>query len=484
MKETHRIRSWIIVAYLLSALNFIWDWYTPHGVADWVLYIPIILTPVWYNNARHVAWVSVACSVLVILGFFLSPSVDFNYFWAVMNRVFVLTALWLTAFAAMLMIHRADRLEGAMNTLSGEIELRKQTETHLIETEERLRLAMQGAGMGTWDSDLRTGKEIWSETQFALLGYEPTPGGVATTKMRLNRIHPDDIRRVLEIKERACNEHTVAHVEYRFVRADEDSIAWIEGFGFYHYDTDGKAVRYIGVSFDITRRKELESEVLKVATREQEEIGQELHDGVGQQLTGLRLMAEALADRLSEATEEKRIATRLVAVLDQVHQQIRDLSRGLVPVHVECGGLPAALGDLARMLTEQSGIAISSECPDWVDLPDNATSIQVFRIAREAVTNALRHGQAQHIQITLLSESDGLCLRVKDDGIGIQGQAGEGNGLGLHIMEYRTGLLGGVLRIERSEAGGTIGTLRLPRSSFRGEKAFAIGADAGNLDRG
>lgn len=279
-------------------------------------------------------------------------------------------------------------------------------------------------------------------------------------------------------------EHTVCHVEYRICRPDDPKPVWVEGFGVYHYNENGEAVRYIGVCFDITRRKDLEAEVLKIAGREQQQIGQELHDGVGQELTGLGLMVQSLSQNLSNASTEKRIATRLIAGLDQVHQKVRELARGLIYVQVEARGLAAALDDLAGRMAGQSGISISFECPDWVELPDHATATQVFRIAQEALANALRHGRPQLIRMTLLSEPDGLRLRIKDDGIGILGRPNVSDGLGLRIMQYRAGLIGGVLQIGSSEGSGTIVTLVLPWSTSNGKKELGTCPDRNeSLDR-
>src|SRR5262249_11109327 len=144
-----------------------------------------------------------------------------------------------------------------------------------------------------------------------------------------------------------------------------------------------------------------------------------------QELTGLGLMAQSLAQRLPEAAAEKRAALRLTWGLDSLHQKVRELSRGLIPVHVESRGLSAALDDLAAKTTEASGIRVIAECPEWVELPDHETATHLFRIAQEAVNNAVRHARPRHIRLTLLTEPNGLRLRVKDDGIGIQNGSGQ-----------------------------------------------------------
>ena len=140
---------------------------------------------------------------------------------------------------------------------------------------------------------------------------------------------------------------------------------------------------------EITRQQGLEREGAAGARcspsrhREQRQIGRELHDGVGQELTGLGLLAQYLSDRLSAAAAERRLALRLVAGLESLHQKVRGLSRGLIPVHVESRGLAAALDDLASRETEESGISVIVECPDWVELPDHPRPPSCFTSLRK-----------------------------------------------------------------------------------------------------
>jgi PAS domain S-box-containing protein len=476
-KTTNGLRSVLHVAgiVLFTALVFIADMLTPTGIEVWVFYLPVILIPVLFNKPRQVVVVSAACSVLVTIGCFESPHGSNPPSWDLVNRGIGVMTIWLSAYRGIIVCGRTSRLEEALANLRKETDMRRQAEQILQEHEERLRLATEGAGMGTWDLNLRTGKMIWSATHFRMLGYEPAPSGEACREMWLSRVHADDRKHVLASQEKAQSERALHCVEYRICRPDGQNPNWLAVFGRFLYDSQGEAIRFIGVSFDITRRKELESEflrseVLRITAREQQQIGQELHDSVGQELTGLGLMAQSLAQRLPEVAPEKSIATRLIAGFDQVHRKVRELARDLIPVHVEIRGLSAALDDLAARATEQSGISVSSECPEWVELPDHETATQIFRIAQEAVANALRHGRSRQIRVTLLSEPDGLRLRIKDDGIGVQSRPEDNGGLGLRIMAYRARQIGGVLQIGSAEGGGTIVTLTMPRSVSHGEK--------------
>ena len=157
----------------------------------------------------------------------------------------------------------------------------------------------------------------------------------------------------------------------------------------------------------------------------------------------------------------------------------------MIPVHVESSGLAAALDDLATRTSEASGTSVTAECPDWVELPDHTTAMELFYIAQEAVSNALRHGRPRHIHLTLLTEPNGLRLRIKDDGIGIQSAADQSDGLGLRIMQFRAGVIGGVLQISPSQGGGTVVSCTLPRSNGNDDKKWRNGFGQGEgLDRG
>ena len=461
--------------FLSVAIVFIVDLLTPAGLEIWVFYLPVILIPVLYNKPRQVIIGGIVCSVLVVIGYFVSPPDNNPPSWAVLNRGMGLLAIAFSAYRGIIVCSRTTQLEKALADLQQETELRKLAEQVLREQDERLRLATEGAGMGTWDLDINTGKLVWSQTHFRMLGYEPVPSGEALREMWLSRVHPDDRRGLLETQEKARCEHSLHCAEYRICRPDLQNPIWLSTFGRFLYDGQGEAVRFIGVSFDITRRKKLEnemlrSEVLKITAHEQQQIGQELHDGVGQELTGLGLMAQCLAQQLPEASQENRIATRLVAGFDQLHRKVRDLSRGLIPVHIETRGFVAALDDLAARATARSGVSVTAECCEWVELPDHKTATEMFRIAQEAVANALRHGRPQQVRLTLVSEPNGLRLLIKDDGMGMEDGPPASDGLGLRIMEYRAGLIGGTLQIASSAGAGTSVTLTLPRSESHGEE--------------
>jgi PAS domain S-box-containing protein len=148
---------------------------------------------------------------------------------------------------------------------------RDRTNRALRENEERLSLAISNAGMATWDVDMQTGKAIWSENHFTLLGYEPVPGGEASYEMWRSRVHPDDLETVMQAIEQAQQTRGLYSPDHRIIRANTGEICWLSVFGRFLYEDTGQAARFIGVFFDITNRKQAEA-----ALRESEELKQSI----------------------------------------------------------------------------------------------------------------------------------------------------------------------------------------------------------------
>ncbi len=151
---------------------------------------------------------------------------------------------------------------------------RKQAEEELRKSETRLSLAINQAGMGTWDADLLTGKAVWSESFFRLLGYEPRPDGEANVEMWWSRLHSDDRKKVFKEREHERADHSEHMREYRVIRADTNEVVWLSAFARCLYDENGEAVRHIGIAFDSTWRKRMEEEL----RRSHDELGMLIRD--------------------------------------------------------------------------------------------------------------------------------------------------------------------------------------------------------------
>ena len=224
-------------------------------------------------------------------------------------------------------------------------------------------------------------------------------------------------------------------------------------------DEAGKPTALATTERDVTERKQTERKVLEVAAAEQRRIGQDLHDGIGQELTGLSLMAQSLMEALSERSlPEAQTATKIAAGLQQAIKDVHTLSRGLIPVDGDGEGLMAALTDLAARTSELKGMTCTFTWDEPVPVEDKSTATHLYHIAQEAVTNALKHGQARHIQISLRADDRSLTLQIQDDGVGMPHQRAETNGMGLRIMRHRAGLIHATLNLGPAEGGGTLVT--------------------------
>jgi two-component system CheB/CheR fusion protein len=228
---------------------------------------------------------------------------------------------------------------------------------------------------------------------------------------------------------------------------------------------------FSGVLRDLSARKALEREVLEIATMEQWRIGQELHDSTGQELTALGLLAEGLDQLLKKrSSAEAVLATKIAEGLNRVLGQVRALSRGLIPVEVDAAGLMAALAELASRTGELQGVTCTFDCHEPVLVEDNQTATHLYRIAKEAVTNALKHSQAKRITISLESKGKSVTLRIRDDGVGLPPEPVETKGMGLKIMRYRAGLIAARLAVGPAESGGTLVSCTLNKGVDDGQE--------------
>ena len=222
---------------------------------------------------------------------------------------------------------------------------------------------------------------------------------------------------------------------------------------------------FVGCVQDRTAAKALQEEVLSIAALEQQRIGQELHDGTQQELTGLGLLAQTLSDAIAHGAGEATgaLAARLARGIAETNTHVRALSRGLIPVPVDADTLPAALRELARNTQELSRLTCHFEGPGPVSLPDSNMATHLYRIAQEAVGNAVRHAKADAISIRLAHVDDDLVLEIRDNGVGFDARKRPHEGVGLRLMEHRCAVVGGRFSVKSQKGGGTTVTCAIPR---------------------
>lgn len=216
-----------------------------------------------------------------------------------------------------------------------------------------------------------------------------------------------------------------------------------------------------GISISVrnnTERKRLEQEILDVAARERNGIGRDLHDGLGQELTGIALMLRGLATRLQrEAPASIGQVDEVVRHVNQSIESARALARGLLPVRTDSGGLPFALRALAGRSRDLYGLEVNFRAELRPDISlSETTASHLYRIAQEALTNAARHGRASKVEISLSVTNKNFALQITDDGVGIGVSDKPGTGMGLKIMRYRAGMIGAKCEIGPNVPRGTV----------------------------
>ena len=214
---------------------------------------------------------------------------------------------------------------------------------------------------------------------------------------------------------------------------------------------------FTGFVRDITERKQLEQEILDISNREQQRIGQDLHDGLCQQLAGIELMCQVLEQKL--AAKSKSEAERAGEIARHVREAIthtRSLARGLSPVEFEANGFMSALQELASNVQKLFHVECRFECPEPVLIQSNTAATHLYRIAQEAINNAIKHGKAGRIVIALRLSTRGVVLSVADDGSGFPAELKAPAGMGLRIMKYRAGMVGATLEFRRANGRGTV----------------------------
>lgn len=242
---------------------------------------------------------------------------------------------------------------------------------------------------------------------------------------------------------------------------DQRLIAWtstlLPGSG-------GDAANYIiATGIDITERKHLEKAILDISAREQRRIGQDLHDGLGQHLTGIAFMAKVHEAKLAEQKRsEANDAAKIVKLVNEAIHKTRELARGLLPVVSDSQGLMSALQLWAAEVEDLFGISCRFQCERPVLVHDYTMATHLYHIAQEAVNNAIKHGDPRKISIQLTAEQGRGELVIRDDGRGITEPPKAAHGMGLHIMNYRAGMIGGALEIKPGAHSGTVVTCMFP----------------------
>ncbi len=272
-------------------------------------------------------------------------------------------------------------------------------------------------------------------------------------------LRPNEADQVKGVFDDVLNGHFPNHYENSWVTRNGDHrlIAWSNNALL---DTDGNIEYVIGSGIDVTDIRQLEQEVLEISEIEKRRFGHDLHDGLGQHLAGIEFMSQVLHKKLSaQGCSEAESVAEINRLVNEAITQTRNLAKGLSPVVLDENGLMTALSQLGRYTADVYGVSCPFHCESPVRLYDNATATHLYRIAQEAINNALRHGEATEIALTLRQEDGGVELEIEDNGWGFREAPNEnrsGGGMGMKIMNYRANMIGGSLTLKPRTQGGTL----------------------------
>jgi PAS domain S-box-containing protein len=381
----------------------------------------------------------------------------------------------------------------------------KRDEEALRESEARLRATVEQATAGVARCDTNGRIIFANRTLCKMLGYKESE---LIGKSVAEVTYRDDRKKTMRLFRRMIQEGKPFEIEKRYVRKD-GSVLWADVSASAIREPNGKAQSTVAVIVDITarkkveqvlqrsnealeelvhqrtkalslanaelkaeieRRKGLEGEILEISDREQQRLAQELHDGICQHLTAVAFMARSVGLRLkNHRVIEVKDIEKIAELVNNAATDTRNLSRALHRFDVDAAGLVEALEDLVDR--EMWRTPCRLEVKPSFHLDDDTVAAHLYRIAREAVINANKHAQARQIVVKLERSRQGqMVLSVTDDGVGIQEARNGARGLGFHIMNYRAGLMGGQLKVESPEKGGTRVACCLPDGTVKSNK--------------
>jgi PAS domain S-box-containing protein len=334
---------------------------------------------------------------------------------------------------------------------------------------ERLHLAMESGKSVGWDWDLKTNRDTWFGDLPTIFGI-PSNIHVGHVDDFRRKVHPEDRGLVWKSVKTAMEDRSPYAAEFRIVWPD-GTVRWVSARGQFSYSPDGDPERMLGVAVDITERKLAEEALSSVNRRlieaqesERARIARDLHDDIGQRLALLAMSVGQLKERLPGSTHETR--SRLDALQQQTTELIADvqaLSHELHPPRLLNLGIAEAIRGFCGDLSVQKNVEIDfREENDPGSVPPDV-SLCLFRVAQEALHNAVRHSRVRHFTVHLRGTGDAVHLTIRDEGVGFDvDAASRGRGLGLTSMKERLKLVGGELSIESQSTRGTTVSARTP----------------------
>jgi PAS domain S-box-containing protein len=333
-----------------------------------------------------------------------------------------------------------------------------QLENHpdeMLDDEQGFRQLAESIGAVFWMTDFPSTRLLYVSPGYELVWGRSCASLRASPEDWQEAIHDEDRERILQAVslKQAAGEFDE---EYRITRPD-GAIRWIHSRTYPVRNNAGEIYRLAGIAEDITARKRVEQEIIEIGDRDLSRLGQDLHDGICQQLVSIAFASDLLRrDLMAKLPSEAVRVARITALLDNAITQARNLSHTLCPVNLAGNGLGVALRELAMSTTRGLRIVCEADCEEAVVIPDQAAATHFYRIALEAVQSAVKHAKASRILISLRRDGDGVHLTITDNGQDNEARNTHEAGVELNIMKYRATMAGGALEVHPNPFGGTI----------------------------
>lgn len=464
------VLGWMLVVFVTDLL-------TPLGVAVWAVYVPAILASALLGRPKVIVVLAVACTAFTVAGFFLSPS-GVSFGWGAANRAMGLLALWLSVVAAAAIARRAHQFGETVAALRKEIEAREQSEaqlheltarleqrvtertSELEEKQRRVEAIVQTAVEGIVTIDERGLIDSFNRAAEKMFGYAAT------------EVIGQNVSILMPSPDRERHDSYIANYlrtgQAKIIGIGREVVARRKDGTLFPMDLAVGEVRlgdrrlFTALVRDITGRRALEQSVASAAEQERARIARELHDGLGQQLGGLLFLMNGLHRDLQSANApQAQTAGELSKELATALEQARHLAHELYSVPAIPEGLTQALDNLAERVASRRS-PMCHFLSDTVLMHDQVMASHLYRIAQEAVHNALKHSCATRIEIEL-RQPDGVELRVRDNGVGFS-LPQVLHGLGLRTMEQRARLIGGQLIVNTQPGAGVEVICAVPKA--------------------
>ena len=447
-----------ILSFLLIVLLVLIDRLVAPRMSFLLFYVLIVTFAAWSGGRRKGMVIAGASSLALLLHELRvsagKPADGFTFLNLGMEALIFFFAAWVVSAMRGLAETLERRVKDRTVALERQIGERRQTEEQLLKTMQQFRQLAENISDAFWMREAGDLRMVYVSPAYEKIWGRSCKALYQSADAWLDAVHPED-RELVAQAMRTKQSVGEYNQDYRILRAD-GSMRWIRDRAFPIRDGSGKVIRIVGIAEDITERRRLEREILEISDREQARIGQDLHDGLCQKLVSVAFDHDSLERKLAARTlAEAEDARQIAELLDDVITEARALARGFFPVELEGDGLTIALEQLAVNANARGTVNCRVES-EPVLIHQNAVGTHLYRIAQEAVNNAIKHARARTILVELRGGDDRVELRITDDGVGMPAAPRVGGGMGLHIMDYRARTIGGTLDITRAANGGTV----------------------------